>query len=541
MKDIAKELKNGFSGDISTDDATLTANSRDASIFEVRPKIVAFPKNEKDIQHLISVVKKNKSFSLTGRAAGTDMTGGPLTESIVVSFTKYFNRIKELDTKHAVVQPGVYYRDLEKQMDKIGVMYPSYPASKSLCALGGIIANNSGGEKSLVYGQTVNHVHRLRVILADGNPYELKSLNKSELNKKMKQKDFEGEIYQKMYALCENNYDIIKAAQPKVSKNSSGYLLWKVWDKKNFDLSKIFVGSQGTLGLWVEADIAVVKKKKHSRLVVITLEDLKKITDVVKTVKKYNPESLESFDNNTLMLALKFLPEIATKVHQNLLSFIWSFRRDAEQSLIHGFPVFVILVELTGDSEKEIQKRADKLGAELSSKKMHNLIMHSEAEAQKYWIMRRESFNLLRQKVKDKMATPFIDDFSVKPEYLSEFIPQLYSLLQKHGIKPTLAGHVGDGNFHIIPLMDLSKEEERKKVPIVLEEFTKLVKKYDGTITAEHNDGLIRTPYLERQYGKKIVSLFENVKDIFDKENIFNPGKKVRADNAFAFAHIKKT
>ena len=425
-------------------------------------------------------------------------------------------------------------------MNKINVMYPSYPASKSLCAMGGIVANNAGGEKSLTYGQTVDHVNKLKVVLADGNIYELKKLNEKELTAKMRKKDFEGRIYKGIYDICEKNYEIIKAAKPQVSKNSSGYFLWRVWDRKNFDLSKLFVGSQGTLGIWLEADIDVVKKNKHSRLVTVFLKNLEQISPLIKAVKSYNPESLESFDKQTLKLGLKFMPEIAKRVNRNLFSFVWGFRRESVNFLFHGSPALIVLVELTGDNEKKIQKMADSLGKELSSQSISNLVMNSEEEGEKYWIMRRESFNLLRQKVKDKTATPFVDDFSVRPEDLFEFLPKMYSLLESYGIKPTLAGHVGDGNFHVIPLMDLRNSSERKKIPVVLNKFVKLVKEYNGTITAEHNDGLIRTPYLESEFGKEIVGLFERVKKIFDEKNIFNPGKKVHGDIKFAISHIKE-
>ncbi len=539
MQNPIEALKVGFKGDVLADEDTLREYSRDASIFEVKPSVVVFPKDTEDVEHLVRFVKNNPGLSLTGRAAGTDMTGGPLTTSIVVSFTKYLNHIKAIDTDHAVVEPGVYYRDLEKVMNEKGVMYPSYPASKSLCAMGGIIANNSGGEKSLVYGQTVDHVRKLNVVLADGNTYEFKKLNKLELKAKMRKKTFEGKIYREMYTLCEKNYDLIKAAQPAVSKNSSGYLLWKVWDKNTFDLSKVFVGSQGTLGLWTEADVDLVKKNKHSRLVAVSLKNLAQINPLIDIAKKYHPESLESFDKHTLKLGLKFMPEIARKVNKNLFSFMWGFRREAFKSLLHGFPFFIVLVELTGDVEEEIQTRANLLGKELASAGISSIVMRTEEEGEKYWIMRRESFNLLRQKVKDKMATPFVDDFSVKPEFLSEFLPKLYALLKENGIEPTLAGHVGDGNFHIIPLMDLKEQAQRDKIPLVLEAFTTLVKKYGGSITAEHNDGLIRTPYLEKQFGSEMIRIFEKVKDIFDEKGVFNPGKKVRGDLAFALSHIK--
>jgi FAD/FMN-containing dehydrogenase len=541
MVETLEELQKSLKGEVLTDESSREQYSHDASIFELKPQIIMVPQDTKDIQNIIKFVGKNKGFSLTARAAGTDMSGGPLTESIVLSLTQHINSLKKIEGLQATVEPGLYYRDFEKELDVRGLMFPSYPASKSLCALGGIIANNSGGEKSLTYGQTVHHVKRLKTVLADGNVYEFGPLTKTQLRVKMKKKTFEGEIYRKMYALCENNYDLIKSAEPKVSKNSSGYLLWKIWDRKTFDLSKLFVGSQGTLGIWVEADIELVKKKAYSRLVVASLSDLAQIGALLESVEPYKPESLESFDRHTLKLGIQFMPEIAKKINKSVVSFLWGFRREAERALFHGLPLLTILVELTDDNEEELQRRAIELGKELSAKHISNLVMRNQEEGEKYWIMRRESFNLLRQRVKDKHATPFIDDFSVQPEKLSEFLPKLYALLEKYHIQPTLAGHVGDGNFHIIPLMDLRDPTERDKIPLVLEEFAKLVKEYDGTMTAEHNDGLIRTPYLERQFGPEVVNLFKQVKAIFDKKNIFNPGKKVYGDIAFALAHIKKT
>ncbi|MBI1888639.1 MAG: FAD-binding oxidoreductase [Candidatus Spechtbacteria bacterium] len=265
INEISKNIK----GDVAIDGATLKRYSADASIFEVRPSAVVFPKDSQDVKNLVKFVSEHKvegpKLSLTARSGGTDMTGGPLSESIVVEFDKYFNKIIDLTpaspfvTKEreqggeaggfAVVQPGVYYRDFEKETLKYGLILPSYPASKSICALGGMVANNSGGEKSLLYGQTNRYVRQLKVVLSDGNEYQFQKLGVLELQKKKAQGDFEGQIYRKIYELCEDNFDLIQAAKPKVSKNSSGYYLWNVWDRKYFDLTQLFAGSQGTLGI----------------------------------------------------------------------------------------------------------------------------------------------------------------------------------------------------------------------------------------------------------------------------------------------------
>ncbi len=540
-----EELKNIIKGDVATDEKTLDKYSRDASIFEVQPKAVVFPKDTEDLKDLVKFVNENKEkypeLSLTARSGGTDMTGGPLTESIVVEFDKYFNHIKNVGESSAIVEPGVYYRDLEKETLKQGLIFPSYPASKSICAIGGIIANNSGGEKTLRYGKTNEYVRRLKAVLSDGNEYEFKKLNKIELQKKKAQDDFEGGIYRKIYELLEDNFDIIKKAKPQVSKNSAGYFLWNVWDREYFDLTQILVGSQGTLGIVTEAELGLVEKEKYSRMVVVFLDDIEKMTNFVSTALKYSPESLEAFDDNTLKLALRFFPDIAKKIGTgNFFSLIFSFFGEGlaiARKL--RLPKFVVLVELTGDDEEKINDRVKGLRDELKPLGIYTKATKSGMDTEKYWVIRRESFNLLRHKVKDKRAAPFIDDIIVDPSHLPEFLPKLYNILEEHNITPTLAGHAGSGNFHIIPLMDLSREEERRKIPEVAEKVYDLVLEYGGSITAEHNDGLIRSPYIEKMYGKEVYGLFEKTKEIFDPQNIFNPGKKVGADLEYAMRHIK--
>src|SRR3989344_5969510 len=396
---LLEELKNVIKGEVLGDEETVKKYSRDASIFEVRPKVVVFPRDVEDLKNLVKFVNDNKEkypeLSLTGRSGGTDMTGGPLTESIVVEFDKYFNNIGDvMETEtdqatdisgHATVQPGVYYRDFEKETLKKNLIFPSYPASKSICAIGGIVSNNSGGEKTLRYGKTNSYVRRLKVILSDGNEYEFQKIDKAELEKKRAQGDFEGVIYRKLYEILEDNYDIIKQAKPHVSKNSAGYALWNIWDRNYFDLTQLFVGSQGTLGLLTEAEIALVKKKKYSRLVVVFLKDLERLARLNDVVASANPESLEAFDDNTLKLAIRFLPDMAKKLGgKGFLSLAFSFMGEAFMALkIGGLPKFVVLVELTGNDESEIGERAKKLSEKLATLGYLNKAMKSAEEGEK--------------------------------------------------------------------------------------------------------------------------------------------------------------
>ena len=550
-----KDLEALLEGEVSFDSKIILEHSQDASIFQVMPNLVVFPKNFRDLQKLMRFVnrfnrrasswKKAQKYplklTLTARAAGTCMSGGPLTQSIVVSFTKYMNKLVSLNPKVAVVEPGLYYHEMEKAMNRKKLYFPSFPASKSICALGGMIANNAGSEKNMLHGQTVEHVKSLNVLLSDGNVYDFGPLTKKQLNMKLRKDNFEGKVYRKMYQLLEENYDLIKNAAPKTSKNSCGYLLWKVWDRDTgvFDLSKIFVGSQGTLGLWSQAKVAVVRRKNHSRLIAVYLKDLKDMADLVKMLLPYAPNSLESFDRNTMLLGLRFMPQIARKTGKGLLKRLFSFWREALLMLRHGLPVFIVLVEISENRLVELKKRIVQVDAVLKNSKIPHLVMQSSQESEKYWTIRRESFSLLREHVKGKQTVPFVDDFAVLPSELPVFLPKLYNLLKSHGIKPTLAGHAGDGNFHVIPLMDLKDKKERDKIPVVLKDFVDLVLAHGGTITAEHNDGLIRTSFVEKQYGPKMTRLFEKVKDIFDPQNVFNPGKKVYGDFKFAMKHVK--
>jgi FAD/FMN-containing dehydrogenase len=548
---LIDEKKQLFRGDIATDDATLAKYSRDYSIFKVTPLMVAFPKDVDDVKRLVKfVIKKRaqgKNLSLTGRSAGTDMTGGPLSDSIVVSFTKYFNHIHEITDDEVVVEPGVYFRDLERELSKRGLLYPAYPASKDLCALGGMVSNNSAGEKTLAYGKTEDYVRALNVVMSDGDVHTLRPLSGAELEAKMNEQTFEGEIYRKLSQLLHDNWDIIQNAKPDVSKNSAGYYLWNVWDgqKGVFDLTKLIVGSQGTLGLVSEIKLGLLKAKKHSRMAVVFLKDLRWAGDLVEEVLAFQPESIESYDDKTIQVAVKLWRQVIRSMKGSVFSLGWQFLPEAWMVLKGGIPKMIMLVELAGDDEAELVAKLGQLcGVIEEFAQTHSGIqvraLANENEEQKYWAIRRQSFALLHNNTTGKDTAPFIDDFVVKPEYMPEVLPQVNAILDKYkkDLIYTIAGHPGNGNFHIIPLMNLKDPRVRALIPKISDEIYDLIVKYRGSITAEHNDGLVRTPYLEKMYGPEIVKLFQEVKNIFDPLNIFNPGKKVGGDLNYNMEHI---
>ena len=542
--DYLVALKKSFKGDFDNDDKTLDIYSRDASFFLVRPLGVFSPRDTEDIKTLVKNVLECKAqggnFSLTARSGGTDMTGGPLTESFVVDVQKYMNKIKELGENYAIVEPGIFYRDFEKETLKKNLLLPSYPASREICTVGGMVANNSGGEKTLRYGKTEDYLLEVKMVCSDGEEHMFGPLSLEQLEGKSHLDNFEGEIYRKLPPLILNNNELLKAGKPKVSKNSSGYFLWNVWDeeKKIFNLAKLIVGSQGTLGLITEAKLRLIKPENHSRMLVIFLNDLKILPEVVRRVLIKKPESFEFYDKHTFSVAMKFIPELIKHMSGNLLTLGIKFLPELWMAFRGGLPEMVLMAEFTANSGEEAYGLAEEARANLEDLKIETKTTKSAWEASKYWAMRRESFNLLRRHTKGFRTAPFIDDIIVLPEKLGEFLPKLYQILEKYKLVYTIAGHVGDGNFHIIPLMKISDPSVKNVISSLLAEVSALVFSYGGSMSAEHNDGLIRTPMLKEMFGEKIYNLFAEVKNIFDPNAIFNPQKKIGGTMDYMMSHL---
>lgn len=551
MEEIKTQLtKRGFKGDLDDSASALETYSHDASLFEIKPRLITFPKDAEDVSLLVSLAgelkKTHPQLSLTARSAGTDMAGGAINDSIIMDFNRYFTSIEELTATHARTQPGVFYRDFEPRTLKHGSLMPTYPASRDLATVGGMVGNNSGGEKSLEYGKTKDFVQELKVVFADGVERVVKPINKAELDKKMKQKDFEGQVYKQIYELCEANYDAIKAAKPQVSKNSMGYTLWEVWDRKTgiFDLTKLIVGSEGTLGFVTDITFRLVPARPHSGLLVLFLKDIDDLGELIPKVLEHKPATFESFDDATLWLSIRFMPSFLKLLGVGrFIHLLITLIPDGLQ-LLRGIPKLILMIEFNGDTEDEVREKVKALHRELGKYRARYEINGfeedpSEAKSEKFWVMRRQSFNLLRSKVKDKHTAPFIDDLIVNPQYMPEFLPKLRNIIKKYKLFATIAGHMGDGNFHIIPLMKLEDQSEREKILPAMEEVDNLVLKYHGSLSGEHNDGLVRGPWLEKQFGKQIYGLFKDVKHIMDPQNICNPHKKADADWDYSFSHIR--
>lgn len=543
---LTKAIGQFFKGDMVSDVESLGFYSHDASLFELVPSLVVFPKDVQDVCALVSFVQDHKAenpeLSLTARSGGTDMSGGAINESIIVVFDRYLNHTGSVQDNSVTAQPGVYYRDFEPRTLESGLLLPCYPASRELCAIGGMVSNNAGGEKSLVYGKTDKYVTQVKIVLRDGQEHTFQPIQKEALDRKLLEKSIEGDIYRGLFELVTKNMEIIAAAKPHVSKNSSGYNLWDVWDGDTFDITKVIVGSQGTLGLLTETTFRLVPAMPLSGMVVAFLPTLNNLGQIINELLPLRPTSLESFDEHTIKFAFRFfLGFRKTLGFKRFLLLGLSFIPVLNKLLSYfpHLPKIVLLIEFEGDNQQEINDKMHKTQTRMEQMGVETHLAKDKRHEEKFWTMRRESFNLLRKNVKNKHTAPFIDDLIVPPESLSEFLPRLDAILNRNELMYTVAGHMGDGNFHIIPLMDLTKTSEQAKIYPVLEEVTDLVLEYNGSLSGEHNDGMVRGPMLTRMYGTKVTQLMKSVKQIFDPDNLFNPHKKTDATLEFSKTHIR--
>ena len=548
MNDYKTDIKALIKGDVDDSAEARALFSHDASMFELVPEVIVAPKDSADVQAIVKYVaahkKENPNLSLTARSAGTDMSGAAVNDSIIMNFNKYFTNIEEVTATMGHAQPGVFYRDFETATLEHGALMPSFPASRDLCTIGGMVNNNAGGEKSLIYGKTEGFIEELQVVFADGNEYTVKPLDRVGLQAKMAQQDYEGNIYRQVYDLVDKNYDAIKAAKPGVSKDSTGYHMWDVWDRETgrFELNRLITGAQGTLGFVTDIKFRLVPAPKHSGTLVVFLRSIDDLGTLINKVMEDKPETFEGFDNYTLMLSFKLFFFFHKTIGWIGMAKLGIQLIPDAFKLMRGIPKMVLLIEFTGETPQEVKEKVHKMHTHMKEFGHEALFEEDETEkkAAKFWIMRRQSFNLLRQKVHDKHTAPFMDDLIVPTPVIPQFLPEIRKVINKYKLLATIAGHMGDGNFHIIPLMKIEDPKEKAKLEPAMMEINDIVLKYKGSLSGEHNDGMIRGPWLEKMYGPEVFAYFKQVKHIFDPENIFNPHKKTDSNWAYSMEHLRE-
>lgn len=540
---IEKMLREeGFTGEVSSSKALLDKYSTDESIFSIRPQVVIIPRNRADVEITVRVIgretKRFDSLSLTPRSAGTGLSGGSLTDSIVVDMTS-LDKMGDVTTRKGMTtftcEPGLMWRDMEKVLAKHDVYLPSYTSSKDICSIGGSIANNAAGPDSLRYGHCADWVESLDVVLNDGHTYTIKPLTKKEFNKLIKQKHEYARIAKEIYDLVTKNEKEIKKNKPVTQKNSAGYALWHVFSegagafkkgKGTFDLTRLISGSQGTVGLIVNIKLRTLPIQKNTTLLMVPIFDLNEAAEAVTKSLKYDPINVEIFDSLTYELALKnpqFFKERLSglKYYQVMLSMYTTYHVKFGGKA----PEFVILITLDEATTKKHNPM--KIANQVRTRGVKARVIKNAIEAEMFWQIRRASFSLSKFQDPNRRPAAFLEDMTVPPENLSKFFIQIRRLFKEFNVTAAVHGHGGNGHFHFYPLLDFTNKTTPRLVEKMADAFYDTAVKFDGAICGEHNDGIIRTPYLNKMFSKKMLEIFKATEEIFDPTDIFNPGKKV--------------
>ncbi len=514
MRTFLDQLRSRITGEVSTERDTRDFFSTDGSVFRVVPSAVVYPQNEADVVETVAMTAQQAAagnqISITSRGKGTDQGGAALGSGLMLVMPAHMNHFYEINKSTITVQPGMVYKDLQHLLHSHGRFLPPYPASIDFATIGGAVANNSAGEKTVKYGSTRDYVERLRVVLANGDVITTSRLSAKELRQKQKQTDFEGHIYRNVDYLIEENWDQLADAYPRVSKNSAGYDLWHVKAPDgSFDLGQLIVGSQGTLGVVTEVTMRHVEYNPQTHLIVGYFEGMEQAAQAVELLMPLKPSALEVVDHNLL-----------------------EFLKEHDPAQLKGvmpdkMPGIVLLVQFD-DAKQRLQKAKTKKTVKVFEKLAFDYRVATDLDEQtKLWKIRRGAAAIIWKFKGAKKALPIIEDGVVPLEQMPRFLEQVYKLFEKYNLDIAVWGHAGNANFHLQPFMNLGSQVDRKRMFELMNEFYKMVIEMGGSTCGEHNDGRLRAPYLKRLYGEHLYGVFEDVKKVFDPLNILNPGVKI--------------
>lgn len=518
MNKVAHYLQEHLTGEVITDADVRKYFSTDTSILEMMPAIVAYPRNENDVRKTArftwQLAERGRVIPITARGLGTDQSGGAIGRGIILVFPAHMNKVLELDTRSGAVtvEPGLNYAKLQQALHTHGRFLPPFPSSIEYSTIGGAIGNNASGEKTIKYGNTRNFVDALRVVLANGEVIETRRISKRELNKKMGLSTFEGEVYRALDSVIEENHDVVKSMALDVSKNSAGYDLPSVKQKDgSFDLTPLFVGSQGTLGIVTEAVLATEPYSPNTTLVAALMSDIAQANEVVLELRKMSktPSAIEIVD-------------------QNLLNFVQENNPNQLKGVIKPpFPKLVMLIEFDDASAKVQAKNAKKVVKMLQKYDIQSKVETEPFKQEELWKVRHSAASVISHNKGNARALPIIEDGVVPLERFEEYLANVYQMFDKYKLQVAIWGHAGNANIHMQPFLDLSQVGDRQKVFRLMEDYYTMVIGLGGSTSGEHNDGRIRAPYLEKLYGAEAYELFRKVKAIFDPHGILNSGVKI--------------
>lgn len=517
MSKVAHYLQEHLLGEVITSPDARRYFATDASVLTMTPAMVVYPRNEADVRKTArfawQLAERGRVIPITARGAGTDQNGAALGAGIIMAFPAHMNRVLEYDDKSGIVgiEPGANYGKVQQALLTHGRFLPPFPASYEYSTIGGAVGNNAGGIKSFKYGATRDFVRGLRVVLANGEVIETGRLSKRDLGKKLGLTSFEGEIYRALDGLLDENVEVLSQMDPDVTKNAAGYALADIKQRDgSFDLTPLFVGSQGTLGIVTEVFFDTEIHNPRPALFVAHFDGIEQAQSAILELRNMAemPSAIEMVDDNLLNLVAKINPN--------------QLPEDFEKP----FPRITLFVEF--DNPERVLKKILKKAQKLLEKYAEHVQLEMEPMAQeKLWAIRYSSATVTAHTENRVKALPIIGDGIVPPERFGELLEGVYNLFARNHVQPAVWGHAGDANLQVQPFLDLSQVGDRQTAFRLIDDYYKLVISLGGSISGEYGDGRLRGPYVKQMYTPEAYGLLQKVKQIFDPYNILNPGAKV--------------
>jgi FAD/FMN-containing dehydrogenase/Fe-S oxidoreductase len=525
MKNKLKELSSRLEGELYFDSLWRHIFATDASVYRNLPLAVAYPRSNDDLKELIKFAGSNNT-SLIPRTAGTSLAGQCVGEGIVTDVSKYFTRIFEVDEKAKTVrvQPGVIRDDLNRFLKPYGLFFGPNTSTSNRCMIGGMVGNNSSGTTSIKYGVTRDKVVELKVLLSDGSEAVFSEVSSEEFRSKMQLDSMEGEIYRKLYE--ELKPEAVRQAieqgfpKPEIHRRNTGYAvdsliyteIFSDSDKK-INIADLLCGSEGTLAFTTEITLQLDPLPAENAVMIAAHFD-----SVEKCLLAVVPAMQHSL----------FTCEMMDKVILDCTKNSIKYREN--RFFIEGDPAAILMLELRADEETELLDRTAELIKTLTDSGLSYALPVLRNDTIDLALeLRKAGLGLLGNIVGDKKAVACIEDTAVAVEDLAEYIDEFSALMKEYGQDAVYYAHAGAGELHLRPILNLKKEEDVVLFRKITQDVAALVKKYEGSMSGEHGDGRVRAEFIEFMIGAENYRLLKRVKNIFDPNHIFNPGKIIDA------------
>lgn len=520
-----QELATKLSGELHLDETTRILYATDASAYSEMPLAVAIPHSIADLKILIDFANKQGS-SLIPRTAGTSLAGQVVGNGIVVDVSRHFNQIIEVNAaeKWVRVQPGVVRDELNLYLKAHGLFFGPETSTANRAMIGGMVGNNSCGSNSIVYKSTREHTLELKALLSDGTEVEFGSLTFDQFIAKSEGDSLESSLYRSIIKQLGNyeNQEEIRREFPKqqVERRNTGYAIDMLLETApftagapDFNFCKLIGGSEGTLAFITEIKLNLEPlPPPHSGLLCVHFNSLEEALQANLIALQYQPNAVELIDHYILECT-------RDNIEQKANSFF-----------VQGEPEALLVIEYARETKEAVQLAADSAEAALRAQGLgYHFPLLFGADIKKVWSLRKAGLGLLSNLPGDEKAVPVIEDTAVDVRDLPAYIRDFNAILRKHDLYSVHYAHAGSGELHLRPILNLKSEKGHKLFRVIAEEIALLVKQYKGSLSGEHGDGRLRGEFIEQMIGAKNYALIQEVKKVWDPNNIFNPGKIVNA------------